>query len=313
MAGPLEVVFFGTPDFAIPTLKKLADAPDINVCLVVTQPDRKKGRGKKFAAPPVKTFAIDRSLPIIQPVKAREDKCVASLKKLAPDFLVVVAYGQILPKSILDIPRRAPINLHASLLPRWRGAAPINRAIIAGDNETGVCTMLMAEGLDTGDVLLCEKTDIENTETAGDLTDRLATLGADLLVKTLRAYEAGNILPLKQDDRLATYANKLLPEDFLIDWSLPALEVSNLIRGLSPAPGAVTLYRSVKIKPLFAQTVDGKGAPGEILSVTKAGIAISCGEGACLVSKLKPAGKGEMTAYAFSLGNNVKMGEVWGE
>jgi methionyl-tRNA formyltransferase len=301
----LRVVFMGTPDFAVPTLTALVGHPAFTLVAVVTQPDKPRGRGKKLAPSPVKAAALERNIPVLQPVRAREPETVARLTELAPDYLVVVAYGQILPKEILSIPRLAPVNLHASLLPRWRGAAPIHRAFLAGDAITGACAMVMEEGLDTGPTLLCEQTSITDADTVGALHDRMAVSGGALMVRALLAYRDGAIEPRPQNDADATYAAKLTPADFAVDWAAPAEVVSRTIRGLSPYPAAVTKLGGKTIKPLFARVTDGAGSPGEVLAVTRDGITVACGSGAVIVTSLKPEGKPIMSAHAFTLGHSL--------
>ena len=311
MATPIRVVFMGTPQFAVKPLQALHDDKRFSVELVITRPDQRKGRGRKFSPPPVKEMAQNLGLPYIQPVKAKDDECIKKLTEIAPDFLVVVAYGQILPLSILNIPRIAPVNLHASLLPRWRGAAPIERAFIEGDKSTGVCVMLMEEGLDTGDVLLCEETPITDDDTGQTLRDRMSDIGAKLLVKALHAHSEGVLTPQKQDDEKATYAKKLTSTDYKVDWSLPAPKVSCQIRALSPSPGSVTTLSGKKLKPLFCKVTQGEGEPGKVLSVTKEGITIACMENAVLVTELKPEGKKAMSAWAYTLGHKVLTGDCF--
>ena len=312
MTEPVRVVFMGTPDFAVPTLKALIGDPAFHVCAVVTQPDKPRGRGRKLSASPVKEVAVAAGIPVLQPVKAREPENVQRLADLAPDYIVVVAYGQILPLSILTIPKIAPVNLHASLLPRWRGAAPIHRAILEGDTVTGVCAMIMAEGLDTGDVLSRMETQISDDDTVGTLHDRLAVIGAKLIAETLLDYRDGGITPQKQDDTLATYARKLSVEDFGVDFRLPASEVSRKIRGLSPYPGAVTHLNGSAVKPLFARVTQANGTlgePGVVLALSQEGITVACGEGAVVITQVKPENKSAMTAHAYTLGHRVKEGE----
>ena len=291
MTAPIRVVFMGTPQFAVNPLKALHDDPAFSVELVVTNPDRRKGRGRKFLPTPVKEMSQSLGLPLFQPVKAKDEECVKRLTEIAPDFLVVVAYGQILPLSILNIPKIAPVNLHASLLPRWRGAAPIERAFIEGDKITGVCAMLMEEGLDTGDLLMCEEILIKDNDNGQTLKNRMSDVGSKLLAKALSAHYDGSVAPQKQKDENAIYAAKLTPADFVVDWSLPSTKVSCHIRALSPSPGAVTTLSGAKIKPLSCKVTQGKGVPAEILSVTKEGITVACKDGAVLVAELKPEGK----------------------
>jgi len=315
MNDPLKVVFMGTPDFAVPTLRALARDQRFAVTLVVSQPDKPKGRGRKLAPTPVKSTALEHGIPVIQPAKARAPEPVERIAAESPHYIVVVAYGQILPLSILEIPSFLPVNLHASLLPRWRGAAPIHRALLAGDRVTGVCSMLMEEGLDTGDTLMCQSAEITDRDTAGDLHDRLALMGADLMTQTLTDYTDGKILPRKQDSIQATYAPKLAREEFVIDWTASAEEVSRKIRGLAPFPGAVTLHAGVSIKPLFCHlsTTGAGGGAGEILGVSGEGITVACGRGAVVITLLKPEGKGVMAARAYTLGHEVKAGDTLGK
>ncbi|MBI4829887.1 MAG: methionyl-tRNA formyltransferase, partial [Nitrospinae bacterium] len=294
MTPRYTVVFMGTPDFAVPTLAALIEGPEFDVRAVVTQPDRPRGRGMKLTPSPVKNAASAAGVPVLQPEKAREAANVELMNSFAPDFLVVVAYGQILPRAILEIPAIAPVNLHASLLPRWRGAAPIHRAILEGDSITGVCAMIMEEGLDTGPMLACRKTEITEQDTVGRLHDRLAAIGAVLMTETLPPFARGEIAPRAQDNALATYAKKLDKKEFGIDWNAPAELACRRIRGLSPFPGASTALNGARLKPLFARvaTAMGRhGAPGEILAIGEEGITAACGEGAALVTELKPEGK----------------------
>ncbi|MDH5510338.1 MAG: methionyl-tRNA formyltransferase [Nitrospinota bacterium] len=315
MTDPLKVVFMGTPDFALPTLVALAEDQRFAVTLAVSQPDKPKGRGRKLSPTPVKLAAMEHDIPVIQPAKARAPEAVERIAAENPDYIVVVAYGQILPLSILEIPALIPVNLHASLLPRWRGAAPIHRALLAGDQVTGVCSMLMEEGLDTGDILLCQKTEITDMDTTGALHDRLAQTGATLMTRTLAGYAEGKITPRKQDSGQATYAPKLAKEEFVIDWSASAEEVSRKIRGLAPFPGAVTFHGGLSIKPLSCHlsTARAGGRPGEIQGVSGEGITVACGAGAVVITHLKPEGKGAMAAHAYTLGHGIKAGEALGK
>jgi len=315
MTRRYSVVFMGTPDFAAPTLTALIESQEFDVRAVVTQPDRPRGRGMKLTPSPVKAAALAAGLPVLQPEKAREAANVEAMKRFAPDFLVVVAYGQILPRAILEIPAIAPVNLHASLLPRWRGAAPIHRALLEGDSVTGVCAMIMEEGLDTGPTLACRKTEITREDTVGRLHDRLAAIGAVLMVETLPPFARGEIAPKAQDNALATYAKKLDKKEFGVDWSAPADAVCRTIRGLSPFPGAAASLNGSRLKPLFARVARGagrQGAPGEILFSGEEGITAACGDGAVLITELKPEGKPAMTAFAFTRGHAVRVGDRFG-
>lgn len=304
MINPQDIrtVFMGTPEFALPTLEGLI-AAGVDLCGVYTQPDRAKGRGKKLAPPPVKVLAERHGMPVYQPLKLRDPAVVEQLKELAPDLIVVVAYGQILPKSVLEIPRYGCINVHASLLPRYRGAAPINKAVMDGEQETGVTTMYMDVGLDTGDMLVKRITPIGFEETAGDLHDRLALLGREAMEETLCLLCEGTLKGEPQDDEQSTYAPMLKKEDGLIDWQKSALEIHNQIRGLDPWPGAFTSLEGKTLK-LF-QTLPEKGAvgePGTVLSADDKGIRIVCGEGVLLVRALQLAGKKRLPSSDFLRG-----------
>ncbi len=304
----LRTVFMGTPDFALPTLRGLL-AAGVELCAVYTQPDRPKGRGKKLAAPPVKELAVQHGIPVHQPIKLRDPVVVEELRRLAPDLIVVVAYGQILPKSVLEIPPHGCINVHASLLPRYRGAAPINRAVVAGESVTGVTTMYMDVGLDTGDMLVKRSLSIGAEETAGQLHDRLAEVGREAMEETLRRLCAGTLERIPQDDALSTYAPMLKKEEGLIDWSRSAEAVHNLVRGLDPWPGAYTHLDGQPLK--IARTRpqgDASGAPGTVLSAGAEGVRIACGSGVLLVGELQLPGKKRMQAAEFLRGTALQAG-----
>ncbi len=298
----LRTVFMGTPEFALPTLEGLL-ASGINLVGVYTQPDRPKGRGKKLTASPVKKLALDRDIPVFQPQKLRDPVAVTELQELQPDLIVVVAYGQILPKAVLEIPRYHCINVHASLLPKYRGAAPINKAIMDGESETGVTTMLMDVGLDTGDMLVKRRLDIGANETAGQLHDRLALLGRKVLEETLRQLCAETLTAEKQDDALSCYAPMLKKEDGLIDWQRTAIEIHNQVRGLDPWPGAYT-YLDGEVLKISATTVEAdlSGEPGTILSADKTGVRIACRAGGVVVGELQLPGKKRLAAMNFLSG-----------
>jgi len=304
----LRTVFMGTPDFALQTLEGLI-AAGVDVCAVFTQPDRAKGRGNKMTPPPVKILAESHNIPVHQPVKLRDPEAVATLKELAPDLIVVVAYGQILPKSVLEIPPHGCINVHASLLPRYRGAAPINKAVVDGEKETGVTTMLMDVGLDTGDMLVKRSTPIGPEETAGQLHDRLAILGREAMEETLRQLCAGELKPQVQDDSLSTYAPMMKKEDGRIDWSRSAQEIHNLVRGLDPWPGAFTLIDGeiLKIASTLPQE-SGSGTPGTIVSASSRGVEVACGQGSLLIRQLQLPGKKWLQAADFLRGKTLIAG-----
>jgi len=298
----------GTPDFALATLEGLI-AAGCNLVGVYTQPDRPKGRGNKLAAPPVKELAEKHGIPVFQPHKLRDPAAVEQLQGLAPDLIVVVAYGQILPKAVLEIPQYGCINVHASLLPKYRGAAPINKAIIDGETETGVTTMLMDVGLDTGDMLVKRSLPIGADETAGQLHDRLALLGREAMGETLKRLCAGELVAEKQDDSLSCYAPMMKKEDGLIDWTQEAAAVHNLVRGLDPWPGAYTLLGNEVVK-IAATRIDPElsGAPGTVLQAATDGVRIACGNGALIVGELQLPGKKRLAAADFLRGRELPAG-----
>lgn len=306
----LRTVFMGTPDFALQTLQGLIDA-GCNLVGVYTQPDRPRGRGKQLAAPPVKELALQHGIPAFQPLKLRQPEAVAELEALAPDLIVVVAYGQILPKSVLDIPRYGCINVHASLLPKYRGAAPINKAIIDGETETGITTMYMDVGLDTGDMLVRKILAIGPQETAGELHDRLAVLGRETMEETLRQLCAGALQREAQDNARSTYAALMKKEDGRIDWSQSAVDIHNRVRGLDPWPGAYTTLNGelLKLARTRPEISDG-GKPGSIVSADKNGVRIACGSGILLIKELQLAGRKRLTAGDFLRGCNLEPGMI---
>ena len=302
----------GTPEFACPTLQKLIDRGE-NVIAAFTQPDRPKGRGQKLQAPPVKELAIAGSIPVFQPPKVRVPEVIEQIKALAPDMIVVVAFGQILPRALLDIPPRGCINVHASLLPRYRGAAPLNWCIVNGETETGMTTMLMDAGLDTGPMLLKRATPIGADEDIMSLHDRMSVLGADLLADTLDGLKAGTVTPEPQDDSLTCYAPMLKKENGLIDWSRPAREIHNRIRGLASWPGAYTMLADEQIKLHRSSISDGADSPGTIISADRNGIVVACGSGAIVIHELQAAGSRKMDASSYLAGHPLKPGIVLGE
>ena len=309
----IRTIFMGTPEFALQTLEGLFDF-GVNLVGVYTQPDRPKGRGKKLAASPVKKLALEHEIPVFQPQKLRDPLAVAELQKLQPDLIVVVAYGQILPKAVLDIPRYHCINVHASLLPKYRGAAPINKAIIDGETETGVTTMLMDVGLDTGDMLVRHSLTIGENETAGQLHDRLAILGREAMEETLKQLCVGTLTAEKQDDALSCYAPMLKKEDGLISWQRSATEIHNQVRGLDPWPGAFT-YLDGEVLKIAATTVaaDSSEAAGTIISADKTGIRIACGEGVLIVGELQLPGRKRLSVMNFLSGRPLFSGTLLGE
>ncbi len=304
----LRTVFMGTPDFALQTLQGLIDA-GCNMVGVYTQPDRPKGRGKQLAAPPIKALAQKYDIPVYQPLKLRQPEAVAELEALAPDLIVVVAYGQILPKSVLDIPAHGCINVHASLLPRYRGAAPINKAIIDGETVTGITTMYMDVGLDTGDMLVKKSLPIGSQETAGELHDRLASLGRETMEETLQQLCAGSLQREVQDDAQSTYASMMKKADGRIDWNLSASAVHNHVRGLDPWPGAYTTISGELLKLAGTSPEEtNAGEPGSIVSADQNGVRIACGSGTLLVKQLQLAGRKRLAAGDFLRGCNLEPG-----
>lgn len=307
----MNIVFMGTPEFAVPSLKKLIE--EFNISAVFTQPDRPKGRGKKISMSPVKEEAIKYNIPVYQPLKIKNDiESIEILKKLNPDFIIVVAFGQILPKEVLDIPKYGSVNLHASLLPKYRGAAPINWAIINGEKESGNTTMLMDVGLDTGDMLLRSKYEITEDMTSGELHDILKIDGAELLVRTIKKMVLNEIKPEKQDDSKSTYAPMLSKETGRINWRLKNREIKNLIRGLNPWPVAYTEYNGENMKIYEAEVIDAKvnEVPGLILSVGKKGIEVATGEGILLIKKIQFPGGKPLRVEEYIKGNTIKEGMI---
>lgn len=309
----LRTVFMGTPDFALQTLQGLIDA-GCNLVGVYTQPDRPKGRGKQMAPPPVKELARQHGIPVYQPQKLRQPEVVTELEAMAPDLIVVVAYGQILPKSVLDIPKYGCINVHASLLPRYRGAAPINKAIIDGETETGITTMYMDVGLDTGDMLVKKTLTIGAEETAGELHDRLAVLGREAMEETLRQLCAGTLQREVQDDAQSSYAPMMKKEDGVIDWSRSALEIHNQVRGLDPWPGAYTSLGGELLKLARTTPQDNADAPrpGTVIAADRDGVQIACGSGSLLVRELQLAGRKRLGAADFLRGCPLQPGTCLG-
>ncbi len=311
MSKPLRVVFAGTPDFSVPPLQALLEAGH-NIVGVYTQPDRPAGRGMKLRPSPVKAKALEHELPVFQPQTFRDAEAQAQLAGLHPDVMVVVAYGLILPQAVLDIPTHGCLNIHASLLPRWRGAAPIQRAIEAGDAETGVTIMQMDAGLDTGPMLLKKRTPILEEDTAQTLHDRLGQLGADAIVEALD--KLGQLVPQPQDESQATYATKLRKEEGAIDWQQPAAVIKRKIHAFNPWPTAYTTWQGKPLKLLTATALpeQSAAAPGTVTAVHRDGIDIATGEGTLRVHTLQPAGKRPMAAADFANGHAL-LGTCLGE
>lgn len=308
-----KIIFFGTPDFAVPSLKILIARRE-NIRVVVTQPDRPVGRGQQLRFSPVKALALENGLPVLQPEKAKAPDFIEQIRSLSPDLAVVVAYGQIFPKTLLDIPKNGFINVHSSLLPSYRGAAPINRAIISGETETGVTIMQLDEGMDTGDILLQAKTRIAPAENAAALHDRLAVLGADLLGRALDLLEQDQWQPIAQNHEKACYAPMLKKEDGRIDWQLPSDVLYNRIRGMTPWPGCFTLLDKKLLKIHSAEKIDSENvaAPGQVISISDSGITVAAGKGALLLKEVQLAGKKRMPAKDFIKGHQLDPGTVLG-
>lgn len=307
---PLRTLFYGTPEFAACGLRSLLADPAILVVGVVTQPDRPSGRGAQLRPSPVKTLALEHNLPVLQPLSIRKQQAefIAELQAIAPlDIAVVIAFGQILPAAVLEIPRAGSVNVHASILPRWRGAAPIQRALMAGDHETGVCLMKMEAGLDTGPVYVEARETVRTEDTFASLHDRLATLGASLLARHLPQIASGKISAIPQADTGVTYAPKITNEEARIDWTKPASEISLLVRGLSPAPGAYSSLQGKRLKILNARVGPTRGdqAPGTISHITPEGIEVVCGTATLLVTELQIEGKRRMAVNEFLRGTSI--------
>jgi len=296
-ATPLKIVFAGTPDFAAASLQALLNS-EHEVVAVYTQPDKKGKRKNQMAPRPVKDLAIGHDIPVFQPSTLKTEEEQLALTNLKADIMVVVAYGMLLPKAILDTPRLGCINVHGSILPRWRGAAPVERSMLAGDKETGVTIMQMDEGLDTGDMLYKVTTPITQTDTAASLFERLATIGSEALIETLALFQKDSIAPEQQDDTLATYASKLQKTEGAIDWNAPASEIELKIRALSPRVAVTFKMADEAIKLLACEIVQQSGQPGEILPSDKKSIVVACGEGAIKIKQLQLPGKKPMDSAA---------------
>ena len=315
----LRVIFMGTPDLSCASLEKLAGNKRFQLTAVVTQPDKPSGRDLKLTPSPVKVLAEKLNLPVLQPLKARDELFINCLREFKPDLIVVVAYGQILPPVLLSLPAFGCVNVHTSLLPKYRGAAPIQWAIANGDSETGVTIMQMDAGLDTGPVLTARHIPILTTDDSQSLHDRLALLGAELLVETIPDYVSGKIQPQPQPASGSSYAARIKKEDGRIDWGRPAWEIWNRLRAFTPWPGAFTYLpasttgttapaKRLLLKICRAEPADGSGSPGEILAANKNGIIIACGQGALRIIELQREGGKRMTAEAFLTGYSLQPG-----
>jgi methionyl-tRNA formyltransferase len=312
---PLRIIFMGTAELSCASLEKLCGEKSFQVVAVVTQPDKPKGRELKLTPSPVKVLAEKFSLPVLQPLKARDENFISELRALTPDLLVVVAYGQILPPAILELPPHGCLNVHTSLLPKYRGAAPIQWAIADGNAETGVTIMQMDAGLDTGPVLSIRRTPILPTDDSQSLHDRLAQLGAELLAETIPGYVAGNILPQPQPATGSTYAAKIKKEDGQIDWNSPAEKIWQRLRAFTPWPGAFTFLQTEPKPQLLKiwrlEPVEQSGRAGEVLSADKTGIVVGCGKNAVRILELQREGGKRLTVEQFLAGHPLKTGAMF--
>ena len=302
----MAIIFFGTPDFAVPSLKVLIDEKE-DIVLTATQPDRVKGRGHSLSSPPVKELALSHGIRVVQPEKIRDNEFYRELAGYSAEFIIVVAYGRILPKEILEIPARGCINVHASLLPKYRGAAPIQWSLIRGEKITGVATMLMDEGLDTGDILLQSVLEISEDDNAATLSQRLSALGAVTLIDTIRGMRSGSVRPMPQAGE-ATYAPPLKKEDGRIDWLKGAAELVNFIRGMNPWPSAFCSLGNERIKIIRAKAVSGTGEPGRIEKASSGTLLAGTTKDLIMIMELQPEGKKIMPVAAFLAGRRLKEG-----
>jgi methionyl-tRNA formyltransferase len=312
----MRIIFMGTADFGAPCFKALVAAREHEVVGVVTQPDRPVGRRQELTPPPIKTLALKHGLPVLQPEKIRRPEAVAELRALAPELIVVVAYGQILPKDVLTMARLGCVNVHGSLLPRWRGASPIQAALLAGDEFTGVTTMLLDEGMDTGPMLMWERLAIDPNDNAATLHDKLAALGVPLLIKTVSALAAGTLQPTPQLAEGVTYAPKIKKEDGLVDWSQPARQIRNRLQAFTPWPGLFTFLPTeagLRVLKIWTADVEMKPAllgavAGTVMAAEKSGIAVVTGEGALVVRELQLEGGRRLKAEEFLRGHRLAVG-----
>lgn len=302
----MNIIYMGTPDFAVPALEKLAKSNHI-VSAVFTQPDKPRGRKMIMTPPDVKVCAKNLGIPVYQPQSMKTAEALEIINKYSPDVIVVAAYGQILPKSVLEAPKYGCVNIHGSLLPKYRGASPIQQSVLNGDKITGITTMLMDVGLDTGDILLTSETEIGENETSGELFDRLAQMGGDLIIETLTALENGSVTPKKQDESLATHTSKIDKSLCPIDFSKTAHEVHNQVRGLYPWPVATAKICGKNLKIHSTKITDKSGKAGTIISVRP--LIIACAEKSIEIIELQPEGKKKMTAEAFAAGHKLEIGD----
>ena len=307
----MRILFMGTPDFARESLRALVEDGREVVC-VITQPDKPKGRGYEKAMSDVKKYALEKGLVVEQPETLKDNAVLPLLEKYHPDIILVVAYGKILPEYVLNYPKYGCINIHGSILPKFRGAAPIQRAVMAGEAESGVTSMYMAKGLDSGDILFTDKVKIERGMTAGELYEILASRGGKILLKTIDAVENGTLEPQKQNESLATYAPQLTKAEGEIDWNDSAENIYNKVRGLNPWPCAFSFVNGKRFVIDFVYPCDGNGKPGEIISVSAKGFVVACGNGAVRIENVKFEGKKKMTVSQYLCGHTVETGTVLG-
>lgn len=310
----MKLVYMGTPDFAVPALEAIYKAGH-DIPLVVTQEDRRRGRGKKLHPTEVKAKALELGLEVFQPESINDEKSITRLREINPDLIVVAAYGQILKREILDLPKYGCINIHASLLPKYRGAAPINRAIMDGEKETGISLMEMAEGLDTGDILKLGRLDILEDDDSESLHDKLSVLGSKMIVGLIEELEEGKIERVVQDDSRASYAEKIYKDTGLIDWTMKAVDLKNFIRALKPWPRAYTLYKgeTLKIDSIDILNREASGSPGEVLKVSKEGIEVKVSDAVILIKVFQFPGKKMMTVEDYLRGNDFEEGIILGQ
>ncbi len=308
----MRIVFFGTPEFAVPILQRLIDTHE--VAAVVSQPDKPKGRGKKVIPTPVKLLGEKYNIPVIQPKSVNESTFKEQMREFAPDIIVLAAFGQLIPEELLRLPRYGFVNVHASLLPKYRGAAPIQRAIIDGESVTGVTIMYMVKELDAGDMILKKPLPIEAGDTYGTLHDKMASLGADAITEAIEMIERGEVRAEKQDDSASSYAHKITKEMGELDFSRNSKELVNLIRGLNPNPGAYTFYKGEKIKVYSAKAEkNGSGrAVGSIIRADKNGIAVKTGSGALIITEIQAANSKKMSVRDYLLGHKIDVGQTLG-
>jgi methionyl-tRNA formyltransferase len=305
----LRIVFMGTAAFALPTMKAVINAEE--VVAIVTQPDRPQGRGREVAPPPVKALALDLGLPVLQPERVKDSLFIAQLAELRPELIVVAAFGQILPQALLDIPPRGCINVHPSLLPKYRGAAPFQWAIIKGETRTGVSIYLMDQGMDTGPLLMNREVEIAEAETAEELGERLAVIGGELMKEVIRGLKAGTLKPVPQDEKDVSYAPLFKKTDGLIPWQERTSQIRNRIRGMVPWPVAYTMWQGKQIKIYRGRIGEGSGTPGEIISLDS-GIEVACGTGSIFIEELQIEGGRRIRCAEFCRGHRLTLGERLG-